>query len=245
MPLENGVTAIGNTIVRYSKIRKMDIDSNGKDQECHLNDEELQDVTLNLDDLNLRRIYRSIGIVNKEGNFPVATIMDISNNIDKIYANKPEENVAAQLLELSKLYPDFAECQNSTMCMLKDVFLNHENIGYDECVVNRVYNRDDEKKRPTFYAYIDYGNEAGKKFYVANKEEGKFDEYGLEEFEKQFECYEWDLKKSNGIRPWEAKQIENQTDLSRSSGNLVATENSSAEVKNDNSQKKEEGEVEL
>lgn len=252
IPLANGETAIGNTIVdptwnltehrygaipsnfcvSYEEIRKHDIDSNGKDYACHLNDDKLKDATLNLDDQNLRGLYYSIGIADKYGQFPIDSLIIISNNIDSIFANNPEGNVNAQLSFLAKYYPDFAECQNSTMSILSGILLNHPNLNFNQCVINRVYNREDKEKQPTFYAYIDYANGAGKKFYVANKEEGKFDEYGLEEFEKKFECYEWDLRKSDGIRPWEKGSREN-IDLSRSSGKVVAAEekiiNSSAD----------------
>lgn len=217
-----------NFCVSYEQIRKNDIDNNGKDQECHLNDEKLQDATLGLDDKSLRDLYRSVGLANKDGRFPISSLMNTSNDIDAIYAKDPEGNVNAQLLCLQKYYPDFAKRQNSTINILRDVFLNHENIGYNECIINRVYNKEDNEKRPTFYVYIDYSDEIGKKFYVANKDEGKFDEYGLEEFEKQFECYQKDLDKLNGIRPWRSKQKETEIDLSRSSGNIIGTENVSA-----------------
>ena len=39
-----------------------------------------------------------------------------------------------------------------------------------------------------------------------------------EEFIKRFECYDMDLEKSNGVRPWEESKEKEEVDLSRSSG---------------------------
>lgn len=262
IPSENGEMIRGNTIVdptwnltenrygakpsnfcvSYEEIRKNDIDDEGKDHACHLNDEKLQDATLNLDEENLRRTYYSIGMTNRDGEFPIVSLINISDNIDEIFANNPKGNVYAQLQFLEKYYPDFAECQNSTIAVLSQILLNHQNLNFNQCVVNRVYNRDDEEKKPTFYAYIDYPNEIGKKFFVANKVEGRFDEYSLEEFEKQFECYEMDLKRGNGVRPWQKESRENENiDLSRSSGKVVAAEEKSISSNENSEQLDEEG----
>ena len=69
-------------------------------------------------------------------------------------------------------------------------------MKFNKCVVNRVYNRNDELKRPILYVYID-SNEFGKKFYFADKDEGRMLETSPEEFINQFECYEKDLEKNN------------------------------------------------
>ena len=47
-----------------------------------------------------------------------------------------------------------------------------------------------------------------------------------EEFVRRFECYDMDLEKSNGIRPWESNEkAKKDTDLSRSSGTIEASQN--------------------
>ena len=78
------------------------------------------------------------------------------------------------------------------MSILSDVLLNNENLKFNRCITNRVYNRTDEEKRPIIFVYID-SNELGKKFYFANKDEGQFVGLSQEQFTKQFECYENDL----------------------------------------------------
>lgn len=80
------------------------------------------------------------------------------------------------------------------MSILSDVLLSNENLRFNKCVVNRVYNRTDEEKIPILFVYIN-SDELGNKFYFANKDEGQFVELPQEEFIKQFECYEEDLKK--------------------------------------------------
>ena len=44
------------------------------------------------------------------------------------------------------------------------------------------------------------------------------------EFVQRFECYDMDLEKSNGVRPWEESKEKEQeeVDLSRSSGMVAA-----------------------
>ena len=72
------------------------------------------------------------------------------------------------------------------------------------------------------YVYVD-SEELGKRFYVADKEKNKFVELPQEEFTRQFECYDQDLKKMNGVRPWETREQEKESeDLSKSSGKIVA-----------------------
>lgn len=218
LPLANGEIAKGNTIldptwnltrhrfggkpdnfcISYEQARKNDIDSEGKDHKCHKNDEQLQDATLNLDEQSLRRLFTSVGLADKEGQFPIKDLLEKSKLLDEFYANEPERNINKQFLLLRQTCPEFATCQNSSMAILSDVLLSNENLRFNKCVVNRVYNRTDKEKRPILYVYIN-SNELGNKFYFANKEEGQFVELLQEEFIKQFECYEDDLKKYKRI----------------------------------------------
>lgn len=213
LPLANGEIAKGNTIldptwnltrhrfggktdnfcISYEQARKNDIDSEGKDHNCHKNDEQLQDATLNLDEQSLRQLFTSVGLADKDGQFPIKDLLEKSKLLDEIYASQPEQNINKQFLLLSQTCPEFSACQNSSMSILRDVLLNNENLRFNKCVVNRVYNKTDKEKRPILYVYIN-SNELGEKFYFANKDEGQFVGLSQEEFTKQFECYEEDLK---------------------------------------------------
>lgn len=183
-----------NFCISYEQARENDIDIEGKDHKCHKNDEELQDATLNLDEQSLRRLFTSVGLADKEGQFPVKNLLEKSKLLDEFYANQPEQNISKQFLLLRQTCPEFATCQNSSMSILSDVLLSNENLRFNKCVVNRVYNRTDEEKIPILFVYIN-SDELGNKFYFANKDEGQFVELPQEEFIKQFECYEEDLKK--------------------------------------------------
>lgn len=241
-PLANGETVKGNTIldptwnlgshrfggrpnnfcISYEHARKNDIDENGKDHKCHKNDEQLQDATLDLDEESLRKLFSSVNLARENGDFPVKDLLDKSKQIDQVYANDPEQNMNKQLLLLSKICPEFATCQNSSMSVLSGVLLNNKNLTFNKCVVNRVYQKQDKEKRPLLYVYIN-SNEFGNKFYYADQNLGKFIDLPQEEFVKQFECYEDDLKKENGLRPWETKSQDKQNaDLSISSGKIIA-----------------------
>ena len=218
LPLANGEIARGNTIldptwnltshrfggkpnnfcISYEQARKNDIDAEGKDHNCHKNDEQLQDATLNLDEESLRELFKSVGLADRDGQFPIKDLLEKSKQLDEFYANQPDKNISKQFLLLRQTCPEFATCQNSTMSILSDVLLSNENLKFNKCVVNRVYNRTDKEKRPILFVYID-SNELGSKFFFANND-GEFLELPQEEFIKRFECYEEDLKKHNRIQ---------------------------------------------
>ncbi len=218
LPLANGEIAKGNTIldptwnltshrfggkpdnfcINYEQARKNDIDIDGKDHNCHKNDEQLQDATLNLDEESLRKLFTSVGLADKDGQFPIKDLLEESKRLDEVYANEPEQNISKQFLLLKQTCPEFATCQNSSMSVISDVLLSNENLKFDKCVVDRVYSKEDKEKKPIMFVYID-SNELGKRFYFANKDEGQFVGLTQEEFTKQFECYEEDLKKNKRI----------------------------------------------
>ena len=215
LPLTNGNMVKGDTIVdptwnltthryggrpshfciSYEQARQSDVDDEGKDHQSHKNDEELQDATLSLDDQSLRKLYTSVGLADEKGQFPIKGLIEKSKLIDETYASESSKNIETQFLLLAKTCPEFATCQNSSMSILKDILLSNGNIQFNRCVVNRVYTRTDKRKRPVMYVFID-SDEIGKKFYVANKEQGRFIGLSQEEFIKQFECYETDLEKN-------------------------------------------------
>lgn len=244
LPLKNGEIVKGNTIldptwnlamhrfggrpnnfcINYEQARKNDIDFLGQDHKCHKNDEQLQDATLNLEIQDLRELFKSVGLADEDGQFPIKDLLEKSKQIDELYANQPEENIRKQFLLLSQKCPEFATCQNSSMFVLSNVLLNNNNLNFNKCVVNRVYSKTDKEKNPVLYTYIN-SNELGNKFYYADKEAGQFIELPQEEFIQQFECYEEDLKKSKGVRPWETReQVIEDIDLSNSSGKVEAEE---------------------
>ena len=244
LPFANGEIKKGNTIldptwnltehrfagkpnnfcISYEQARKNDIDENGKDHKCHKNDSQLKDATLSLDEQSLRNLFTSVGLADTNGQFPIKDLIEKSELLDEMYANQPEQNIKEQFLLLKKTCPEFATCQNSSMNILSSVLLNNENLKFNKCVVNRVFNRTDKNKRPILFVYID-SNEIGKKFYFADKDTGQFIELLPEKFIKKFECYEQDIKIYNGLRPWEIKEHgKEDIALSNSSGKCVAAE---------------------
>ena len=234
MPLENGETVKGNTIldptwnlmlhrfggkpshflINYEQARASDIDPDGKDRECHKNDKDLKDATLSLDTPSLRKLFASVGLADKEGNFPVKETIELSKAAHQVFANDPSENINKQFLLLAKACPEFVICQNESMKFLSAILLNDENLQFNRCVVNRVYDRTDETRSPFMYVYVD-SNELGKRFYFADKEKEQFVELSPEEFTKRFECYDRDLKKAKGIRPWEAQEQNKEDELTQ------------------------------
>ena len=221
LPNENGELVRGDTILdptwnlrahryntrpenfckSYEEIRKNDIDDNGVDTKCHENDEQLASVTLELSVKSLKDVFKSIGLTDKDGIFPAKELIEKSKLIDD--SNFPEEEwIKRQFALLTEYCPEFAICQNETMSILQAVTFNQKNQNFNRCVVNRVYEREDESKRPVVYVYMNLP-ESGKKFYFADKDIGQFVELPQKEFESRFECYEMDLQKQEGHRPWE------------------------------------------
>lgn len=224
LPLANGQTIRGNTIIdptwnlsyhkfgakpnyfciSYEQIRKYDISITGEDGEYHKNDQELQDATIGLDEQSLRRIFMSVGLADKNGQFPLKELVEESEMIDSKYSQNPIQNISSQFLLLSRVYPEFAIFQNSSMSILSDLLLNNRNLRFNRCVVNRVYEKNDREKKPIMYVYVDLGK-LGKIFAYGDKKQCRMVQLTQEEFVKRFECYQMDLKKSKGIRPWECQ----------------------------------------
>ncbi len=244
LPLANGETVKGNTIldptwnltahrfggkpnnfcISYEQARQNDMDEGGKDHCCHKNDEELQDATLSLEEQSLRKLFTSVGLADKDGKFPIKDLLERSKVLHETYANNPEQNINAQFALLAEVCPEFAMCQDSSMSILSDVCLDNENLEFNKCTVSRVYEKTDEKQKPILYVYID-SNQLGEKFYFADKCQGRFVQLPQEEFVKRFECYEKDLEKNNGIRPWETNEKQTDTkSLANSSGNITIEE---------------------
>lgn len=245
VPLANGGTMVGNTIldptwnlavhrfggkpenffISYEEARKHDI-SKGKDYKCHKNDEELSDATLNLDDKSLRMLFASVGLANQKGVFPIDNMLRESKALHEKYATSPEQDIQQQFELLSRVCPEFATCQNSSIRIIADDLLYDENLQFDRLVVKKVFDKQDPEKRPVMYVYIE-SEELGRRFYYADKDKGQMIGIPESEFVQRFECYDMDLEKSNGVRPWEESKEKEQeeVDLSRSSG-MVATNKS-------------------
>lgn len=207
----------------YGEIRKYDtVEKNGKyiDTKAHENDEALASATLNLDEINLRDIYVSIGVADKDGDFPIKKLISMCKMVNA-YGYQADKAIEMQLMLLSSYCPEFAICQNETASILKGIL---NNINFKRCVVNRVYERNDENKQPVLYVYADLP-EVGKKFYFADKETKSFVELPEKEFEQRFECYQRDMEQQNGHRPWEyVEKEENLENLSRNSEKAIAKE---------------------
>lgn len=186
----------------YEEIRKHDIvkkDRKAIDTKCHENNEALASATLDLDEKSLRDIYTSIGVADKDGNFPIEKNFIKICNMVNAYGYQADKAIEIQLMLLSSYCPEFAICQNETACILKEIL---SDINFNRCVVNRVYEKDDENKQSVLYVYADLP-EVGKKFYFADKETKSFVELPEKEFEQRFECYQRDMEQQNGHRPWE------------------------------------------
>lgn len=215
--------AYPNLLARsYSEIRKFDIDVDGNDRECHKNDEKLSSATIDIEEDALRQVFASIGIAKADGTFYIGDMMEKSNEIAAKNISL-EQKTKEQLELLREMHPDFYKCQNSTISILARNILKHDEMNYRKLVVNRVYDRTDKDKRPLLYVYCKMKEEK-EQFYVADPTSKSFVKMDLESFIEKYECYEKDMDKAGGIRPWEkgAKQVEE--DLAKSSGKIVSQE---------------------
>ena len=213
-----------NFCINYSTAREHDIGRNGKDFECHKNDEKLSSATLELDEESIREIYKSIGLTDKDGIFPLQKLAEECREID---SHKYSEHIAIRKLfdALREYEPNFINCPNSTMSVLRNIVFKQPNFRFNRCVAKRVYERSDKSRKPVMYVYADIPD-TGEYFYYADSNENDFISIPKSEFEKKFECYDYDLRESKGIRPWEEKRQQSiSDDLSKSSGNVATKEN--------------------
>lgn len=242
LPQKDGSSVIGDTIldptwnlaeqkfggvprnfcVNYEEIRMHDVDADGRDLKCHENDEKLESANIKLDEESLREVYKQIGIANENGEFPIRGIIDKYEKICEL-GLKSNEYLPQVLKLLQKIYPDFAHSVNETTSLVYSV-LDDENFNCDKCVIKRVYKKDDKEKMANLYVYADFGKD-GRVFYVADREKGEFIKLEQKEFEEQYECYQMDLDRSGGIRPWQStEKIADTKSLYQSSGRAVACE---------------------
>ena len=218
LPLADGTVIKGNTIldptwnlsnhrfngkpnnfcIDYKTAREHDIDDNKLDTECHKNDYELSDATLCLDEKSLKLLFKSVGLTLPNGNFPIKKLIDMSEDLDKLYANDPHTNIKRQFLLLKKYCPEFASCQNSTIKILSEILLNNQNLDFDRCVISRVYDKKDTEKKPVLFIFIE-SSELGRQFYYVDKVKSQFIELPESEFLQQFDCYQMDIAKNNRI----------------------------------------------
>lgn len=207
-------------LVSYDQIREFD--KYGKfDTGWHkVEDETNLDNTIGLEEIALQKIYRSIGLTKEDGVFYVHDMFNESKKIAKQDIIL-EEKISQQLELLARVQPDFSKFQNSTIAILEAI-LDHPEMDFEKIEINRVYNKNKENKIPSIYVYCDTG-EDNEFFYVAEPGDQKFSYMCKEDFIQNYECYDKDIEKMGGKRPWEecAKKI--QKDLSKSSGGLKRT----------------------
>lgn len=206
----------------YEELRKVDIDLNGKDHECHKNDELEETPTIDMDINSLREVYRSIGIADKDGNFPVGQLIEQARQVDETSTDM-QSNITNKFALLKKWCPEFATCQNSTINIIRDVLFEHnEHFEFKRCIASRVYEREDTEKQAVLYVYMEL-EDGQKQFFYADKENGEFVTKSQQEFEQKFECYEKDMEKLGQKRPWEIGE-NIQENKANSSGEIVAEE---------------------
>ena len=188
-----------NLCVSYETIRKHDMTSSGHDRKSHEN-HTLEDITLEIGQEALTKAYRTIGVVTREdGKFPVADANEaIQKKIDSVLL--PMDKVKVGLKTLESLYPNFAHFQRETTA-----FLNHNILPFvnlEKAVVDRVYAREDQEKKPVLFLYARDGNNE-KQFFYVDESIGRFVNVSQEEFEQRFECYEKDLIALQDRRVWD------------------------------------------
>lgn len=187
----------------YEELRKVDIDDNGKDHECHKNEELEQAETINMDTESLREVYKSIGIAGQDGKFPIGRLIAQAREIDEI-SDDMQSNINRKFALLKEWCPEFASCQNSTISVIRDVlFEANEKFDFKKCIASRVYDKADDNRDAVLYIYMELKSQE-KMFFYADKQSGKFIPLSKEQFETKFECYDSDLEKAtDNKRPWE------------------------------------------
>lgn len=240
IPREDGTTIKGDTLLdptwnltthkydaypnlfarSYEEIRKCDKSDDGTDCESHKVKGNFLDNTIDIEEKVLVEVYKSIGLAKENGNFPISDMMSESDRI-AVQDIPIDEKITKQLDLLTNYHPDFSMCQNSTISIIAGNILKHPEMSFKKLVVNRVYNRRDENKTPAVFVYYNAGKEK-ERFFVAEPGSKSFSYKNKDDFIIEYECYEKDMEKTDGLRPWEAGAKEVKKDLNRSSGKVVA-----------------------
>ena len=188
--------------IDYERIRELDV-KDGKDSESHKIVGDVGENIISLEDDCLRDVFKSIGVADRNGDFPMKDIFESFNTPE----NKKlpiKEKLEKCLSVLSENFPEFAESVQESILAL-EFFLNSEIIDYGQYKIGIVYEREDKEKKANMFFYADL-EEEGELFYYADKESKSFLQLTRQEFEEKFECYEKDLEENNGIRMWDKKK---------------------------------------
>lgn len=191
-------------LVSYDEIRKHDIFSDGKDYMCHKNDRALSDANFTLDEQSLRALYKSVGLTNENGIFPIAEMSDKMNEYKR---NNPQQNIDGQLRILKKFCPEFNSYIYESMKILRKNLLNKDNMGIQRISISKIHSKFDEQTIPLIcvYAIENNGHEI---FFVADKESKGFKNYSREEFLEQFQRFQVDIEKNGEKNPWDMEEID-------------------------------------
>ncbi|MBQ3408461.1 MAG: hypothetical protein IJH12_04575 [Clostridia bacterium] len=194
-----------NFLVSYKEIRKHDIFSDGIDHMGHKNDRALSDANFTLDEHGLRDLYKSVGLANENGIFPIAEMNEMSDNMNEYKRNNPQENIDGQLRILKKFCPEFNSYIYESTKILRNNLLNKENMGIKKMSISKIRSKIDEETVPLIcvYAIENNGHEI---FFVADKESNGFKNYSREEFLEQFERFQADIEINGQRNPWDREE---------------------------------------
>ncbi len=202
--------------ITYEQARELDIEPDGTDSYAHRfvceeipGAPKIKNATINLDELSLRRVFASVGLARENGEFPTSVYNDLFKTAGKMYESDPNTYFQKMFKITSEICPTFTKAPYESMEFLSSALLGSQNENIRRVVINRVYDKNDKSKSPVLYTYADMG-ELGESFFVADKEKGSMVAISREEFEKKFDCYDFDLQARNGIRPWKAYYLQNQ-----------------------------------
>ena len=202
----------------YEEMRKLDIDDDGKDHERHKNKNYETRETIDMDVESLRGVYKSIGIANQNGDFPIKALIERIAKVNEETSNW-DDNTKGKFDALKGICPEFAICINSTIGIIQNVmFEDCDKFHFERCIASRVYKKQDEEKKSVLFVYFDLGTK-GKRFFYADKELGEFVQLSQEEFEKRFDCYDKDKEAHGNKQLWETQE-ELKTEKAISSGEV-------------------------
>src|SRR5699024_5766646 len=104
--------------------------------------------TLRIENSELGKIFFSVGLCDRYGDFPIKDLVVGSKQFHDRFSNNPELDINKQFLILEANYPDFAKYQDETSFIISDVLLSDERLRFNESYIGRVFDRNDEEKKP-------------------------------------------------------------------------------------------------
>lgn len=148
-----------------------------------------------LDESEIIELYKSVGVANEKGEFPIRQMNEMSENMSIYKSDNLQEGIDGQLRILKKFCPDFNSCIYESMTILRHNLFNQERLKAKKISVTKVHDVGDTGDTPLICVYA-IGDDGKECFFVSDNESKGFQYYDRENFVEQFDRFKPDKDKN-------------------------------------------------